>query len=159
VIPFTFGLVLLALLAFWLVKRRRTRRVTLISEEHVRVESLERDGVMEALRRGLGKLGELAGLVGQFGLGKKFYAAISVRHIYANLQKLATRRGYPRDPAWTPNDYLPHLRKAFPGQDEALLRITAAYNAFEYGHVSTDAGEMEELREAWLRISSSNESV
>jgi hypothetical protein len=152
VLPVTIALIVLLVLVLWLVKRRQSSKLTTIDEEHTRVESLEGQGLMDALRRGFGRVKDLAGLVGQFGVGKGFYAAVSIRHIYANLQKLAAERGYPRDPAWTPNDYLPALKRAFPGQDEALQHITEVYNAYEYGHVSTDPAEMEKLKAAWEAI-------
>lgn len=154
VLPIAIGLIVLLVLVLWLVKRRQSRKLTTIDEEHTRVESLEGKGLMDALRRGFGRIKDLAGLVGQFGVGKGFYAAVSIRNIYANLQKLAAERGYPRDPAWTPNDYLPVLKQAFPGQDAALQHITDVYNAYEYGHVSTDPAEMEKLKEAWEAIRS-----
>ncbi len=156
VIPITLALIVLFMLVFWLVKRRRGKKLSLLSEEHTRVESLEREGVMNALRRGFDKLKDIAGMVGRFGVGRRFYAAISIRHVYANLQKLAAQRGFPRDPSWTPNDYLPRLMQAFPGQEEALRHITDVYNAFEYGHVSTDPEEMARLQAAWEAIQTSS---
>ena len=155
VIPITLGLLVLFLLVFWLARRRQAHGVTPLDESHEHATGMEGRGLMNALRRGIGNLKDMAGLVGRFGLGRDFYAAISIRHIYANLQKLAAKRGYPRDPAWTPNDYLPRLYKAFPGQEEALRLITAAYNDFEYGHVSTDPKDLERLRSAWEALRTS----
>ena len=157
VIPVALGALALFVLVLWLVKRRRAGNIDFMAEEHTRVTGLERQGVMEALRRGFGRLGELIGVIGQFGIGKKFYAAISIRYIYANLQKLAADRGFPRDPSWTPNDYLPRLMEAFPGREKALQHITDVYNDYEYGHVSTDPAEVEKLKEAWERIRSTPE--
>ncbi len=155
IIPVIVVLVVLFLLAFWLVRRRKARKVSMLLEEYSRVESMERAGLMDALRRGLDKVKGVAGMVGRFGVGKGFYAAISIRHVYANLQRLAAHRGFPRDSAWTPNDYLPSLMRAFPGQEAALRHITDVYNAFEYGHVSTESEEMARLREAWAAIQAS----
>lgn len=152
VIPITIGIIVLLLLTFWLVKRRQAQNLSQIEEENSSVESLEGQGLRDALRRGLNKLKEMAGLVSQFGIGKSFYAAISIRNIYANLQKLAAERGVPRDPSWTPNDYLSRLPQAFPGQEAALRHITDVYNAYEYGHVNTDSEEIARLREAWEAI-------
>lgn len=149
ILPLLIGLVVLLALAFWLVKRRRNQQMALLEEDHVTVESLEREGFMNALRRGFDRLKDLAGMIGQFGAGKSLYAAISIRHIYANVQKLAAKRGYPRDIAWTPNDYLPFLMQAFPGHEADLRHITELYNAYEYGHVSTDSEELQRLRAAW----------
>ncbi len=152
VIPITVAMLVLLMLVFWLVKRRHAQHIHLIDEEHMRVKSLEGPGVIDALRRGFDKLGELMELIGQFGVGRKFYAAVSIRHIYANVQKLASQQGYPRDPSWTPNDYLPQLIQAFPEQEHALQHITEAYNAYEYGHVAADPAELKQLKAAWERI-------
>jgi len=152
ILPITIALIILFLLVFWLVKRRQARKMKFMQEEHIRVESLEGEGLMNALRRGLGKIKELAGMVGQFGLGRGFYTALSIRHLYANLQKLAAERGFPRDPAWTPNDYLPSLTRAFPGQDAALRHLTELYNAAEYGHLPADPAELEKMKEAWQTL-------
>ncbi len=149
VTPIAILLAILLALIFWLTKRSQARSATLQDVEHERVAGIEARGLRNALRRGLERFREAAELAGQFGLGRKFYAAISIRHIYANMQKLAARRGHPRDPAWTPNDYLPALQRAFPGQDEALRHITDVYNDYEYGHVSIEPAELERLRAAW----------
>ena len=149
VIPIAILLLTLFVLVFWLSKRSQARNAMLQDADHDRVAGKEGQGLRSALRRGLDKLRDAADMVGQFGLGRKFYAAVSIRHIYANMQKLAAQRGYPRDPAWTPNDYLPALQQAFPGQEAALRHITDVYNAYEYGHVSTDPAELERLRAAW----------
>ena len=92
------------------------------------------------------------GLARRFGLGRRFYAALSVRHIYANVQRLAAERGHPRQKAQTPNDYLPELLLAFPTAEEALRLITDAYNAFEYGQVPVDEAELAQLRAAWETV-------
>jgi len=155
VIPITLGLLVLFLLVFWLARRRQAHRSKPLAESHEQVAGMEGRGLRNALRRGLGNLKDLAGMVGRFGIGRDFYAAISIRHIYANLQKLAAERGRPRDPAWTPNDYLPQLFQAFPGQEEPLRLITAAYNDFEYGHVSTDPEDLKRMKAAWDALKTS----
>ena len=94
----------------------------------------------------------LAGLVSRFGIGRRFYAALSVRHVYANLQHLAAERGFPRRPAQTPNDYLPTLEEAFPGHEDAIRHITTLYNAYEYGDIPTGAAEIGRLHAAWDAI-------
>ncbi len=149
ILPITIALIILFILVFWLVKRRQTRKLVIIDEEHTRVESLEGQGLMNALRRGFGRLKDLADMMGQFGVGRRFYTAVSIRYIYANVQKLAAERGFPRDASWTPNDYLPHLMQAFPGQEAALRHITDLYNAYEYGHIPTNPAELEKLKAAW----------
>ncbi len=151
VIPITIGLIALVILVLWLGKRRARARVVVV-DEHARASSQEAAGLRGLLRRSADKILGMAAMVGKFGLGRRFYAAMTIRHIYGNLQKLAAARGQPRHPAWTPNDYLPHLERLFPGQEDALRRITAAYNAFEYGHVPTDPAELDRLRADWEAI-------
>ena len=150
-IPIAIGLIALVILVLWLGKRRARARVVVV-DEHARASSQEAAGLRGLLQRGADKVRGMAAMVGQFGLGRRFYAAMTIRHIYGNLQKLAAARGQPRHPAWTPNDYLPHLERLFPGQEDALRRITAAYNAFEYGHVPTDPAELDRLRADWEAI-------
>ncbi len=148
VIPMAIGVMALAILVLWLGKRRARGRV-LVEDEHARASSQEAAGLRHLLRRGADRVRDLAGMVGQFGLGRRFYAAITIRHIYGNLQKLGQARGQPRNPAWTPNDYLPRLERIFPDHADALRHITDAYNAYEYGHVSTDPDELDRLRADW----------
>ncbi|NOX62659.1 MAG: DUF4129 domain-containing protein [Chloroflexi bacterium] len=145
VIPALIVIVALILLVWWLDRARRARRESEGGGETTRVSGEEAGLVREGLRR----LREYVGMARRFGLGRKFYAALSVRHIYANVQRLAAERGHPRQKAQTPNDYLPELIRAFPTAEEALRRITDAYNAFEYGQVPVDEAELAQLRAAW----------
>ncbi|RME83056.1 MAG: DUF4129 domain-containing protein [Caldilineae bacterium] len=151
VIPGLLLVLGLVVLVLWL-ERRRGRKGSPATQVSRRVAGVEREGLSGLVRRGMAQLRGWAGLVGQFGLGRRFYAAVSVRYIYANLQRLAAERGYPRHKSQTPNDFLPTLRRAFPGQDAALELITRAYNAVEYGSAPTDAGELERIRRAWQAV-------
>jgi hypothetical protein len=85
------------------------------------------------LRRGLRALRNAARLVRRYGLGRGLLAAVSVQNIYANLCRLARRRGYSRPPAQPPDLYLPTLAQAFPGHEKRLERITIAYMRVHYG--------------------------
>jgi hypothetical protein len=104
------------------------------------------------LQRAWERLRELAEQVGRFGLGRRLYAAISVRYIYANVIRLAEQRGFPRPPARTPNEFLPTLAQAFPGHEADLAQITEAYVKVHYGELPTDWAELEELRAGWERL-------
>lgn len=141
-------LVILALL----LRRSRVGRLAAAEDEgRESVSGAEADGLAGWIQARWRRLQELAGLLAQYG-PRRFYAALSVRHIYANLQRLAAARGFPRDEAQTPNDYLPTLLAAFPGQTGAIAHITAAYNAFEYGHVAAGDDEVAQLHAAWESI-------
>jgi hypothetical protein len=142
-------LLLLALL----LQRRRARSLAAAEDEgRESTGGAEADGLAGWMQARWQRLQELARLLARYGPGRRFYAALSVRHIYANVQRLAAVRGFPRDKAQTANDYLPTLLAAFPGQAAAIAHITAAYNAFEYGHVAADDDELARLHAAWESI-------
>ncbi len=105
-----------------------------------------------ALGRGVRWLREMAGLVRRHGLSRQLLAAISVQNIYANLCRLASRRGYPRHPAQPPDDYLPVLGEAFAGQEEALARITAAYMRVHYGDQAVSSAELGQIRKDYDQV-------
>jgi len=131
------GLVLLSLNKI----RSRSRRDD--SEEETE-EEITLGG--STLGRGMRWLREKAGLVRRFGLGRHLLAAISVQNMYANLSRLARRRGYGRHPAQPADDYLPLLVRAFGGHEESLARITAAYMRVHYGDQPITRAELGQLR-------------
>ena len=104
------------------------------------------------LGRGLRWLRDVAGLVRRFGLSRQLLAAISVQNIYANLCRLARQRGYPRHPAVAPDGYLAVLAQAFPGQQQALSRITAAYMRVHYGEQPVTTSELAQLRHDYNQV-------
>ncbi len=79
-------------------------------------------------------------------------AATNVRNLYANVCRLAARRGAPRPLDVAPDSYLHTLRGLFPGADEALGRLTIAYMRVHYGDIPTDPVELETLRADWESI-------
>jgi len=104
------------------------------------------------LGRGAQALRDMAGLVRRFGVSRQLLAAVSVQNIYANLCRLARRRGYGRRPAQPPDDYLPTLARAFSGQEEALARITAAYMRVHYGERPVTFAELAQLRADYHQV-------
>lgn len=92
------------------------------------------------------RLGRLLGLVRRYGVGQRLLAAISVQNIYANVSRLAAQRGYARPPALSPDDYLPRLARAFPGEAARLERLTDAYLRVHYGDEPASAQELALLR-------------
>jgi hypothetical protein len=99
------------------------------------------------LGRTVGALRRAGGMVRRFGVGRDLLAAISVQNIYANLCRLARERGAPRPPSQPPDAYLPTLLRVFPGGEEQLGRITAAYMRVHYGDHPVRAEELAALRE------------
>jgi hypothetical protein len=109
--------------------------------------------------RGLRWLRDVVGLVRRFGLSRQLLAAISVQNIYANLCRLGRGRGFPRHPAQPPDDYLPVLAQAFPSQEEALSRITAAYMRVHYGDQSVTGVELAQLRQDYNQVRKSRSTT
>ena len=58
-----------------------------------------------------------------------------MENIYANLCRLADKRGFPRPVALPPDQYLGQLIEAFPGQERPLQRITLGYMRTHYGEI------------------------
>lgn len=86
---------------------------------------------------------------------RRWLAALSIRRIYARMTHEAGKRGFPRLPAQTPNDYAPALRQAFPGVDDDIDHITAAYIAAHYGEVPDTDEALAAIRAAWERARAS----
>ncbi|MFQ5813158.1 MAG: DUF4129 domain-containing protein, partial [Anaerolineae bacterium] len=110
------------------------------------------DGMLSSLRDGWDRLKDMAGLVGRFGPGLRFYAAVSIRKIYANMARLAAKQGFPRQPAQTPYEYLPALGLAFPDCQAEATAITEAYVKVHYGEVPENIRELQRIRECWQQI-------
>lgn len=143
----------LLLIVLWLERRRRwTGRVMSDDRESVWGESTSTRREQGFLQRAFGRLRGLADQIAQFGVGRRLYAAISVRYIYANVVRLAERRGYPRAQAQTPHEFLPALVQAFPGRASDLQAITEAYVRVHYGEVPSTMQEIESLRARWNRV-------
>jgi hypothetical protein len=142
------GLVVLILALTWLRLRRGREEPGNETRESVLSLGSIADGLAALLRGGRRRL---AGLAGRVGLNQ-FLAAISIRHIYANLVRLASEAGYPRAAAQTPYEYLDVLRRAFPeGQVETAL-ITNAYVRAHYGELPDTPAELQRIRDAWQRV-------
>lgn len=92
--------------------------------------------------RGWQSLREWARLVRRYGLSRQLLDAISVQNIYANVCRLAWRRGYPRPYSLPPDRYVPLLVEAFGGFDEPLARITEAYMRVHYGEKPVSPAEL-----------------
>lgn len=133
-----------------LVLFARTRKRGLGEEqEQTATEGLALGGNPFARLRELGKLFR------RYGLRPGLLAAISVQNIYANVSRLAGRRGYPRLAAQSPDEYLPRLWVAFPGQEEKITRLTAAYMRVHYGDHPVDNTELTQLREDYSSLQAS----
>jgi hypothetical protein len=76
---------------------------------------------------------------------------LSVREIYAYLQRAAATLGYPRAPQQTPTEYLAVLSSAIPDLRRDFSRITAAYIEARYGPLPASLLAVRAATEAWRR--------
>jgi hypothetical protein len=140
------GLVIVLVLGFVLLYLKKIGRSQLGEDaEEESEETITLGGGI--LNRGVQWLRDVSNLVKRYGLSRQLLAVISVQNIYANLCRIANRRGYPRHRAQPPDDYLPTLNKAFgPEAEEALSRITWAYMRVHYGDKPIGVAELTQLQ-------------
>jgi hypothetical protein len=134
------GAALIVALAVRTIRPRKRRRYQ-EDETHQRTR-----GSDALLGQGLQRLREMMAMARQIGLNQELMAAISVQNIYANLVRLATKRGYPREKHRPPDLYLKDLVAAFGGHAEPLRRITDAYMCVHYGDRSLTRGELKQVQ-------------
>jgi hypothetical protein len=79
-------------------------------------------------------------------------AAARIRRIYRQLMALTAELGAGRPPSATPLEFLPELQALFPGQQDSLETITAAYLQVRYGAYPETAEEVAEVEAAWERV-------
>jgi hypothetical protein len=116
-----------------------------------------REDLMQNLRAGADRLADMVASLTGRGLGMELYAVLSIRSIYASMGRMASKRGFPRGAAITPYEYLPALDLAFPQAAPAdLAHITDAYVGVHYGEIPSTLHEVQEIRQCWERVRSSN---
>ena len=134
--------ILLAIVILLLVLFVRPRSRGLAEEQELTAqEGLALGGNPFARLRNLGQL------LRRYGLGPGLLAAISVQNIYANVGRLAGRRGYARPAAQSPDEYVARLQAAFPGEEARIARLTAAYMRVHYGDQPVNESELAQLRD------------
>lgn len=145
------ALALLLVLGFLLLYLEKARQGRARAEQETETaEPVTLPGRL--LSQGIASLRQAARLLRRFGVSRQLLAAISVQNIYANLCRLARRRGYPRRPAQPPDAYLPSLVQAFEGHEDALRHITAAYMRVHYGDHPVTAEELATLRADYRQV-------
>jgi hypothetical protein len=150
-------IVLITLLALiWFLLFARERQDEYQDEKH---ETLGTGAVVGGLRQTLRdnwqRLASMLGVLRQFGLGRELFTALTIRRIYAHMEKLAGARGYPRTLSETPYEYQAELHQAFPDLRDDIQCITEAYIAVRYGEIPEDPGQLERVRAAWQRLAQS----
>lgn len=137
------GAIVVALGLLWLFVVRTQRRARADEEESTAAETTHGEGGLEL---GLGRLRTWLNLLRRYGVSSRLLDAVSVENIYANVVRMAARRGVTRAPAQAPDRFLPDLQRAFPGHDAPLERITLAYMRVYYGGRALSAQELRQLR-------------
>lgn len=150
------GLFILGVLALVAFSVRRVRAATTTGRQEEReidrTVAPAEPGLLNALRAGLDRAAALLKMAGEFGLGRRFRAAVSIRWIYANLLHWAAEMGHPREESQTPYEFLRVLAPAFPELGEDLRAITDAYVRSHYGEVPDAPDELQKIRSCWERI-------
>ncbi len=145
------GAILIVSLGFGRLWQARQR----LGEAHVESAWGERKrpgGLGERARQGL------QSFMGRLRVLDRWYAAASIRRIYAQMVNEASRRGYPRPDSDTPFEYLPTLVKSWPDMRSQLEAITGAYVSAHYGELPETAKELQFIRTAWDQIRRSPDS-
>jgi hypothetical protein len=145
-------IIIVILFTWWRVRRARAQQQEDASQSLLSARALAND-LLALFRAGRDRMGGLVELVERYGLGARFFAAISIRRIYANLIRLATEAGYPRGEAQTPYEYLATLCEALPGSRDDVEVITEAYVQAHYGEVPDTRDGLRRIRECWQRVS------
>jgi hypothetical protein len=144
-------LVLVFLVVFLIVftgRRWRQMAEDTTQEEIDALPSLG-DRVSDAMEDGLARVGLRLPSLGRL---QRHLPTRSIRRVYAAMVALAAERGYPRPQARTPFEHLPTLRRAFPGCEREVARITEAYVAAHYGQVPDTRDELQDIQAAWARL-------
>lgn len=135
----------------WIISRYRNER----QEE---LESLlERGSLLDILRQGLRRrlndlAQEIAGRL-RFGDRDRMRAAARIRQIYADLMEMCEQLGRARAEAQTPLEYLLVLQGLFPEHLDDAQLVTRAYLRIRYGELPESRDEVEEVEQAWQRMS------
>jgi hypothetical protein len=146
--------VIIALALIWLFFMRTLQAMRRDEAEEERPDDEISNSVGGGRR--LGRLRSLLDLLRRYGLSQALLAAISVKNIYANVSRLASKRGFARPPAMSPDVYLRLLGQAFPGQEERLTRLTLAYMRVHYGDEPVAQDELAQLQEDYAQLRSTD---
>jgi len=146
-------IVVIVVAVIWFLFFARARRDRHGDEERESLGTAEMvSGLRQTLRDQWRRVAEMLAILRRFGLGRDLFAALTIRRVYAQMEKLAGARGYPRAASETPYEYRRELGQAFPGQSDDVRLITEAYVAVRYGELPESEQELEAVRAAWKRL-------
>ncbi len=106
------------------------------------------ENLRQLVKTGRGRLAAALRLVERSGW-RGLFAALTIRRVYAQMQRLAASQGYPRTASQTPYEYESAAKRAFPDATAEVHTITEAYVAVHYGEVPETDAELREIRACW----------
>ncbi len=115
--------------------------------------------LLDLLRGGLGNAIQSLYQLADSNHRQRLRAAARIRQVYADLMDLCAALGQPRDEAQTPLEFLPRLSQLFPQLELESAVITEAYNCIRYGQLPETRQDVEEVEEAWKKISSAGREI
>jgi hypothetical protein len=148
----TVVIVVIIVLVIVLTLRRQQRAALGQDEEREDIEGDALGSLADMFRRGFGALNNAFRTVGQFGLGRDLFAALTIRRVYAQMARLAEKEGYPRAASETPYEYRSTLRDVFPHVTAEIDTITEAYVRVHYGEVPEDDAALQNVVAALDRL-------
>jgi hypothetical protein len=80
------------------------------------------------------------------------FRAARIRWIYQQFELYAARKGFPRQAAVTPMEYLPIITPHFVGGAEDIALLTTAYQSVRYGELPETSQEVTRVVKAWERL-------
>ncbi len=148
----TIVVVLIVVAIIVLTLGRRQRAALPQDEEREDLDGDTLGGLRDLFQRGLNAMNSMLHAVGQFGLGRDLFAALTIRRAYAQMARLAAKQGYPRPVSQTPYEYQTVLDQAFPAVQADIDMITDAYVRVHYGEVPENADALKHVTDALERI-------
>jgi hypothetical protein len=140
------ALLVLSGVSRWLIRERKrleSDRQTLLS----RGELLRLLG--ESLKNRFAQIGQDLLDLARLRNRRRWLAAARIRRIYIELMDLTEELDLFRAEAETPLEFLPALRRLFPGSEMQLITITQAYLRVRYGELPETQAEVDEVESAW----------
>ncbi|MCE5207658.1 MAG: DUF4129 domain-containing protein [Chloroflexi bacterium] len=140
-------LLLLVLIAIIQLKWHPWRRELVGEEDSSQIETpLKKNNPLKNLFPSRGRIKRRSS-------AKSLFAAARIRFTYGQLMDLCEKMGKPRPRSVTPLEFLPRMDNLFPLNHVDLETITNAYIKIRYGELPETDRDVEEVLEAWKRIS------
>lgn len=141
---------ILLVLAVMAIRQRARRRREGIEES----TALDLQSLLQRLRSGLRtRLQKPNIVIALFDAeSRRRLLAARIRPMYAQLIRMAAEMGRPRGSAQTPEEFSASLVKLIPGEEEAIMVMTRAYERIRYGELPEETAEVAAVAEAWASI-------